>query len=175
MSSRIAIHVVLFLIVALSVDPGRSVAAQSEIRGPVASVRSCSEFLVSHRSKIIAVRVAGIDCPALTQPFGPEAKAFVATLLNKRTVIVRPTGHDRHRRVWGDVLLSDGRSLGIEMLRAGWAQASATAVDERLSEFEQDARRAKIGLWKEPARVPVENVGPSTRKKSSTTDKSSSR
>jgi len=121
------------------------------------------------------VRVAGIDCPALTQPFGPEAKAFVATLLNKRTVIVRPRGHDRHRRVWGDVLLSDGRSLGIEMLRAGWAQASATAVDERLSEFEQDARRAKIGLWKEPARVPVENVGPSTRKKSSTTDKSSSR
>jgi endonuclease YncB( thermonuclease family) len=77
--------------------------------------------------------------------------------------------------VWGDVLLSDGRSLGIEMLKAGWAQASATAVDERLSEFEQDARRAKIGLWKEPARVPVENVGPSTRKKSSTTDKSSSR
>ena len=104
MSSRITIHVVLFLIAALSIDSGRSVAAQSEIRGPVASVRSCSEFLVSHRGKIIAVRVAGIDCPALIQPFGPEAKAFVATLLNKRTVIVRPTGHDRHRRVSGDVL-----------------------------------------------------------------------
>jgi micrococcal nuclease len=173
MNRRIATNLILLAIVVLNANPSPGTAAQSEIRGPVVSVRSCSEVLVSHQSKLIAIRIAGIDCPGLTQPSGPEAKAFVATLLNKRTVIVRPTGHDRHRRLWGEVLLQDGRSLGIEMLKAGWAQASATAVDERLSEFEQDARRSKLGLWKETAPVPVENVGTATRNKSPVTDKPS--
>src|SRR6478672_8466879 len=87
MSSRITIHVVLFLIAALSIDPGRSVAAQSEIRGPVASVRSCSEFLVSHRGKIIAVRGAGMDCPALVVEVRAELEAALGPLSTPRPVV----------------------------------------------------------------------------------------
>jgi endonuclease YncB( thermonuclease family) len=40
------------------------------------------------------------------------------------------------------------------MVKAGWAQVSASVVDERLVELEQDARRAKRGLWGNAQTVP---------------------
>lgn len=137
--------------------PARSEASQPEIVGPVASVRSCSEILLGYHGKILAIRIAGIDCPDTRQPFGLEAKDFASTLLRKQTIRVKPTGHDRRRRIWGEVFLSDGRSLSVEMVKAGWAQASATAVNERLYELEQDAKRAKLGQWSEKTPLAVQN------------------
>jgi micrococcal nuclease len=146
--------IVLLLLCALSLAPHHVAAAEPEFHGPVVTVRSCDEIAVRHKAKIISVRVAGIDCPGRKQPFAMEAKSFVGKLVNKHTISVKPIGHDRHRRVWAHVFLPDGRSLAFEMVKAGWAQVSASAVDERLAELEQNARRAKLGLWNETLSVP---------------------
>ena len=144
---------ILVLAFCLSMAPDVA-AAEPEFHGQAITVRSCDEMAVRHKAKIIAVRIAGIDCPQRKQPFATEAKSFVGKLVYKHTIRVKPIGHDRHRRVWGDVFLPDGRSLAYEMVKSGWAQVSASAVDERLVEMEQDAKRAKLGLWNAPHPLP---------------------
>ena len=145
--TRRTIVFMLCLAAALNLLPDRLRAAEPDFRGQVVAVRTCDEIAVRAKAKLIAVRIARITCPGRKQPFESGAKHFVRTLLNGRTITLKPVGHDRHRRVWADVFLPDGRSLAYEMVKAGWAHASASAVDERLSELEQDARRAKRGIW----------------------------
>lgn len=140
-------------------------ATEPEFHGQVVTVRSCDEIAVRHKAKIIAVRIAGIDCPGKKQPFATEAKSFVGKSVNKQTISVKPIGHDRHRRVWAHVFLANGRSLAYEMVKFGWAQASASAADERLTELEQEARRAKLGLWNDSHPVPSGDAGRSPRPK----------
>lgn len=140
------------LVLVLSAIPARPLtvhATESEFRAQVLTVRTCDEVVVRRKSKIMAVRISGIDCPVAKQPLAAEAKAFVAALVNGRTITLKQRGHDRQRRVWADVFLDDGRSVAYEMVKAGWARVSATLIDERLSELEDTARRAKRGLWKE--------------------------
>jgi micrococcal nuclease len=144
-----------FSILFLSLASQRAAAEEPELRVQVISVRNCDEMAVRHKAKILAIRIAGIDCPHRPQPFATEAKAFVGTLVNKHILRVKPVGHDRHRRIWANVFLPDGRSLSYEMVKSGWAHASATAVDERLAELEQEARRTKLGLWDDSRPAPA--------------------
>ncbi|HKN88320.1 MAG TPA: thermonuclease family protein [Nitrospiraceae bacterium] len=144
----------LFLLLFAFLSPRLTTAAEPEFQGLVITIRSCDEVAIRHKAKIIAVRIAGIDCPARKQPFAAESKSFVGQLVNKHVLSVRPIGHDRQRRVWANVFLPDGRSLAYEMVKSGWAQVSASVVDERLVELEQDARRAKRGLWGDAQTVP---------------------
>lgn len=144
----------LFFLLFAFLPSGLTAAAEPEFQGLVIAVRSCDEIAIRHKAKIIAVRIAEINCPVRKQPFAAESKSFVGRLVNKHLLSVRPIGHDRHRRVWANVFLPDGRSLGYEMVKAGWAQVSASVVDERLVELEQDARRAKRGLWGNAQTVP---------------------
>ena len=153
----------LFLVLFGFLLPCLTAAAEPEFHGLVISVRSCDEIAIRHKAKIIAVRIAGIDCPARKKPFAAESKSFVGQLVNKHLLSVRPVGHDRHRRVWANIFLPDGRSLAYEMVKSGWAQASASVVDERLAELEQDARRAKRGLWGDSPAVPSAKIRGTTR------------
>ncbi len=163
MTRHTAIFMFCLAVAALSLSPHRLAAAEPDIRGEVITVRTCDELAVRTKAKIIAVRIARITCPGRKQPFEADAKRFVGTLLNARTITLKPVGHDRHRRVWADVFLPDGRSLAYEMVKAGWAQASASAVDERLSELEQDARRAKRGIWDDTQPAPRQKAGDPSR------------
>lgn len=145
----------LFVLPTLSLSPNLIAAAELEFHTQVITVRSCDEIAVRHKAKIIAVRIAGIDCPGRKQPFATESKSFVAKLVNSHIISMKPVGRDRHRRVWAHVFLPDGRSLAYEMVKFGWAQVSAALVDERLVELEQDARRAKLGLWSDAHPIPT--------------------
>jgi len=127
---------------------GRS--ADAELHVVALTVRTCEEFTARYHGKILAVRISGIDCPAAKQRYAAEAKAFVSRLVNGQPITVKRLGHDRQRRVWGDVFLSDGRSLAYEMVKAGWARVSAGLINEGLIDLEEDARRAKRGVWQDP-------------------------
>ncbi len=54
------------------------------------------------------------------------------------------------------VLLSDGRSLNHELVRAGfaWWYQRYAPDDETLPQLEREARGAKRGLWAEAEPVP---------------------
>ncbi len=99
------------------------------------------------------VRLGGIDAPEKAQPFGTQSKQHLADLAGGQAVIVEWKKRDRHGRVVG-TLLRDGRDLGLQMVREGyawWYRAFAeeqSPVDRVLyAAAEQSARTARRGLW----------------------------
>lgn len=68
----------------------------------------------------VEVRLFGVDCPEMGQPWHDQAGKFTARLLHK-TVRVAPVSRDRHGRVVARVYLADGRELNLLLLRQGLA------------------------------------------------------
>jgi len=116
--------------------------------GKVVGVHDGDTFSVLHDGKGEKVRVNGIDCPELGQPFGARAKQYASQLIFGQYVAVTAAGLDRYGRTLGDVVLADGRSLSKEMVRAGLAwQYREHSKDKELAALEADARSSKRGLW----------------------------
>ena len=107
-----------------------------------------------------SVRVYGVDCPELRQPFGPEARAVTETLLRGRVVQVIPTASRRsyRREVAGVVLLDDMIVLQDALVSAGLAWVDnrfcRLAVCDLWRQHQADARMARRGLWAAENPVP---------------------
>jgi micrococcal nuclease len=107
------------------------------------------------------VRLQGINCPesvkpeSPVEPWGPEAKQFTEDFIRRARNRVRLSfgveRKDQYDRflafVWnGDVLLNE------ELVRAGLAQAKlgyrySGVMKSRLSKAQDEARRARRGIW----------------------------
>lgn len=129
----------------LSVHDGDSITARRV--GPV-------------RHKPDKVRVYGIDCPELGQPYGEEARELTARILDGKTVEVVPAqkGKSYRREVGGIVLLGDMLVIQDALVSAGLAW-----VDDRFCKLpvcdlwrlhQREARAARRGLWADEAPVP---------------------
>ena len=101
------------------------------------------------------IRVEAIDCPELRQPFGQEAKDFTAKLTLKQRVKIYPTTTDRYGRSVARVTLPDGRDLSTALVNAGLAWVYRKYSDDQaLIRLEDEARRAKRGLWADSNPIP---------------------
>src|SRR5262249_37363102 len=118
------------------------------------------------------IRPAGIDVPpaAAAGESGPRAEAGLAaraaleSMLASQSVELRQNGAgaDRYGRTLAMVyVMRDGarQSVAHEMLARGFARVAAHVGDracaEELLAQERGARRAKLGLWREPYYVIV--------------------
>jgi micrococcal nuclease len=101
------------------------------------------------------VRLYGIDSPIDPQPYGREARQYTTKRCLGKTVDVQPVIRDHYDRIiaWVEV---DGQSLNKELLRAGmtWWYRKYLPFELELAQIEEEARKAKIGLWSDPAPVP---------------------
>lgn len=130
-------------------------AAASEIRGKVVKVRDGDTVDVLQGTRMVKVRVFGIDTPERGQPFAARAKSFTAELVGNEHVVIEVKDVDRYERVVGTVVLADGRNLGYELVRAGLAWHYARySRDPELARLEQEARAARRGLWTDARPVP---------------------
>jgi micrococcal nuclease len=130
--------------------PVRAMAAKkiAGFTGKVVGVHDGDTFTILHEGKAKKVRVNGIDCPEMGQPFGKNAKQYASGLIFGRVVTVSVFGRDRYGRTIGDAVLADGRSLSREMVRAGFAwQYREYSKDKGLAALETEARSSKRGLW----------------------------
>jgi len=94
------------------------------------------------------VRLHGVDCPERSQPFGKKAGIFTRALTVGTTVKVNVKDIDRYGRVVGRVMLSNGKNLGEELLRAGLAwHYKRYSKSKKLAALEAEARQKKRGLW----------------------------
>lgn len=105
----------------------------------------------------MAVRLYGVDCPELGQPYGEAARDLTRRLV-ARSVTVLPTGGKSWRREVAVVLLHDGRSLQSALVEAGMAW-----VDDRFCrspecggwrQAQATARAARRGLWADADPMP---------------------
>jgi endonuclease YncB( thermonuclease family) len=129
--------------------------AAAEFHGQVVGVTDGDTITVLHDGRPEVVRLNGIDAPEKRQAFGERAKQFTASLAFGKTVSVRSRDRDRYGRTIGDVILSDGKSLSQEMVRAGYAWwFRRYSTDSRLANLEAQARAAHTGLWADSNPVP---------------------
>lgn len=106
------------------------------------------------------VRVYGIDCPELGQPYGVEARDLARQVLEGKTVEIVPAqkGKSYKREVGGIVLVSDMLVIQDALVSAGLAW-----VDDRFCKLpvcdlwrlhQREAKAARRGLWADEGPVP---------------------
>ena len=126
-----------------------------QIAGTVGYVSDGDTFhLITVDGEKIKVRVADIDCPERSQPFGFEAKEFVIDEIRDRKVTIEVKGTDRYGRTVAFVIYN-GKNLSEQLLINGLAWHYRKYSDlESYAELEAGARAEKIGLWADNKPIP---------------------
>jgi len=106
------------------------------------------------------IRLQGIDAPERHQAYGTKSKDHLSDLLAGKTVVVEYSKYDRYGRIIGIVMVSS-EDVNLEQVEAGMAwhykkyQREQSPSDRiKYSDAELEARRQKIGLWRDPNPVP---------------------
>ncbi len=126
--------------------------ASADFTGRVVGISDGDTIKVMRDGRAERVRLYGIDCPEKAQPWGTRARQFTGDLVFGKTVTVRVRDVDRYGRTVGEVILPDGRSLNRELVRAGlaWWYRQYAKHDGELERLEAQARRGRLGLWRDP-------------------------
>ena len=130
--------------------------AMAAFTGKVVAITDGDTIKVMHNGQAERIRLWGIDCPESHQTFGSRATRFTGDLAFGKVVTVHVKDIDRYHRTVGEVILPDGRSLNLELVKAGlaWWYAHFAKHDMRLAAAEAEARSARRGLWSDPNPVP---------------------
>lgn len=123
-------------------------AVAEEIVGHVVGVADGDTLtiLVNGREQI-KVRLAEIDAPEKSQPFGQRSKQSLSDLCFDKDAVLQKTDTDRYGRTVAKVYC-DGIDANAEQIRAGLAWAYRKYLhDQSLLVLENEARGVKRGLW----------------------------
>jgi endonuclease YncB( thermonuclease family) len=102
----------------------------------------------------IKVRLAGIDAPELRQPYGRAAKRSLATLCWRKTARIVIQDIDAYGRVVGRVFCA-GTDASAVQVKSGLAWTYRRYLrTPHLLNLENEARRARRGLWAAANPVP---------------------
>ncbi|EIN0583660.1 thermonuclease family protein [Salmonella enterica subsp. enterica serovar Newport] len=121
----------------------------ADFSGRIVRVIDGDTVQVLSDSKMMKVRLSGIDAPESGQPFGQRSKQNLLNLAAQKQVNVIADTTDRYGR-WLGTLMIDGLNINAEQIKAGMAWAyryHGHASDKEMMELEDTARRHKIGLW----------------------------
>jgi endonuclease YncB( thermonuclease family) len=102
------------------------------------------------------VRLANIDAPEISQPFGKQARKLATDLALKKTVRVDYAFKDKYGRLIGELFLPEGNLLNEEMLKAGlaWHYKVKHPQSTFLEQLEYKAWEKKLGLWVQDTPIP---------------------
>ncbi len=96
------------------------------------------------------VRLLRIDAPEKHQPYGNRAKQELSAKVFGKEVHVVSKGQNKYGRTLGVVEI-EGRDVNLEMVKEGLAWSYRS---KPYAEAEQEARKAKVGLWTDPNPIP---------------------
>jgi endonuclease YncB( thermonuclease family) len=106
------------------------------------------------------VRLAGIDAPEKTQPYGNVSRQNLAQLVFQKQVTVEFEKLDRYKREIGKVLIG-GTDANLEQVKSGLAwhykqyqHEQSPADRQTYSESEVEAAKARRELWQDANPVP---------------------
>lgn len=102
----------------------------------------------------VKIRLAEIDAPEKTQPFGERSKQSLSSLCFDREAEINPLTTDRYGRTVARVRC-EGADANAEQLRRGMAWVYDKYVTDRsLYALQDEARGAKRGLWVDQNPIP---------------------
>jgi endonuclease YncB( thermonuclease family) len=143
------------LCAALLMD-AHGIARAAELTGRVVGVTDGDTLtLLTDDKQQVRIRLAEIDAPESSQPWGARAKDALSALILSQRVRVTYTGKDQYGRTLGRVYVS-GRDVNLQMVRMGDAWAYRQYMtDSAFFGVESEARFKKSGLWSLPVRQRV--------------------
>lgn len=98
----------------------------------------------------VKVRMAEIDTPEKAQPYGTRSRQALSDLAFSKDATLEVQDRDRYGRTVAKVIV-DGRDVNREMVGIGAAWVYRDYLKDRsLLQVEEEARRAKRGLWALP-------------------------
>ncbi len=142
------------------------------IEGRVIGIVDGDTFdLLNDSNKTFRIRMEGIDAPEKGMPFYQVSKKHLGSLCFGQQVAVQITRSESGNRKIGFTYLSAGTELSHEMVRAGlaWHFVKYNA-DRDLAALEQEARKERRGLWKDPNPLPPWEIRKIRRSGQSTKD-----
>jgi micrococcal nuclease len=98
------------------------------------------------------IRLAHIDSPEKRgkQPFGNNAKVALSDLCFGRNVTVKGEKYDRYKRLIAVVINDKNQNINQEMVKLGMAwHFKKYSKDPVYAKLETDARKNRVGLWRE--------------------------
>ncbi|WP_018076349.1 thermonuclease family protein [Thiobacillus denitrificans] len=101
----------------------------------------------------IKVRLAGIDAPEKGQPYGEAATRALKDMALQQRATLEIVATDVYGRKLGRIEV-DALPVNEELVRRGYAWSSSRNPYRAMRPLQDDARRAGIGLWQDPAPTP---------------------
>lgn len=129
--------------------------------GRVVGVMDGDTVKVLDKAKMLhKIRLAGVDAPEKSQPYGQRAKQNLASRVFDREVTLDCGKLDRYKREICVVLL-DGQDINLAQVQAGYGwwyrqYAREQTLSQRLAyqAAELSARELRIGLWRDASPTP---------------------
>jgi hypothetical protein len=94
------------------------------------------------------------------QAFGARAKRAMSELVFGQDIELRPHAIDRYGRTVAHVDV-DGKDVGAEMVRQGWAwiydhyiTEASTEIQDTYRKAQEEAKAERLGLWSDPNSIP---------------------
>ena len=129
--------------------------AYAETFGKVIGIADGDTMTVLVERQLVKVRLSEIDAPERGQPFGNRSKQSLSDLCFDKTATLDYKGKDRYGRTLARVYC-DGIDANAEQVRQGmaWVYRVYAPKDSPLYAAEDEAKRARRGLWADVEPVP---------------------
>lgn len=114
--------------------------ATEQVSGPVTKVRDGDTFLV----KGVPIRLNGIDAPEMRTQAGKAARYAVERIIAGQPLTCTLTGDRSYDRMVGTCYLPDGKDVGEELIRQGYALDCPRYSKGRYRHAEPTASRYKL-------------------------------
>lgn len=135
--------VVLFLSISLSY-------CQDTLTAKVVGIKDGDTVVVLDSLKNqITLRLAEVDTPEKSQPFGTKSKQFTSDQIYLKTIKYVVTDTDRYGRSIAMIYYDeDNKYLSAEIIKAGMGwHYKRYSTSKELALLEENAKKNKIGLW----------------------------
>lgn len=128
----------------------------SSFTARVVGIKDGDTFTVLVDGREAVIRLANVDCPERSQPFGKAAKQFASDLCFGKDVEIQGDGKvDRYGRIIATVCLNDSVWVNKELVKAGMAwHFLKYSTDTTYASLERSARSARVGLWADTTAMP---------------------
>ncbi len=127
-----------------------SLHSQNSISAKVVGIKDGDTVIVlDSLNNQTTLRLAEVDCPEKSQPFGTKAKQFTSDQIYLKTIKYVVTDRDRYGRLIAMIYYDvDNKYLSAEIIKAGMGwHYKRYSLSKELTLFENNAKKNKIGLW----------------------------
>lgn len=135
----------LFLLLSIS-----TLFSQTTLTAKVVGIKDGDTVVVlDSLNNQTTLRLAEVDCPEKSQPFGTKAKQFTSDQIYLKTIKYVVTDTDRYGRSIAMIYYDeDNKYLSAEIIKAGMGwHYKRYSTSKELALLEYNAKKNKKGLW----------------------------